>query len=470
MKWQGDLKMIEETPKTPLDTLNCPEKLWGLAKTKLAGLLPSGSYNTWIEPLKISRSGAGGLVLAGPNPFFIDWVKSHFLKELDTALSEVGFESSVPLEFITDWEPLEVVESPVATGAAPARPPIPTASLLPRLSDRFTFGNFVVGDSNRFAHSAAQALATGDLGADSLFITSDHGLGKSHLSLALGRAFQEAKLHLQVFYLTAEEFTNEMTHALKHGLMEEFKTKYRQTCDVLVLEEVQFLAGKEKIQAELSFTLDCLEERGRKIVFTSPQEPKAIPRLGSSLRSRLGSAILSPISPPDTETRLNILLQKAKAGNFKVARGVLEYLAERVTTDVRQLESSLVSLKAKSQLLGRQVDLDMAREVLTHMGGEARESGLTLLAVRAHIGRHYQLEAEEITSRGRTARLNEARSMGIFLAHQLTPRTLEEIGQAFGRSHSSAIYACHKLEERLSKDPKLAGRLDFLRRKLLEEQ
>jgi len=236
-----------------------------------------------------------------------------------------------------------------------------------------------------------------------------------------------------------------------------------------VLEEVQFLAGKEKIQAELCFTLDCLMERGRKMVFTSPQEPKAIPRLGRSLRSRLAAAIPSRISPPDAETRLKILIQKAKASNFKVAFGVLEYLAERATTDVRQLESCLVSLKAKSQLLGRQVDMDMAREVLEHLGGDGQESGVTLLAIRDGIGRYYQLEATEITSRSRTARLNEARAMGIYLAHQLTPRTLSEIGRAFGRSHSSAIYACHKFEERLSKDSKLMGRLDFLRQKLMEE-
>ena len=460
--------MIEETSKIPSDIPNCPETLWGLAKTNLAGLLPSGSFKTWIEPLKIGRSDAGGLVLAGPNPFFVNWVKSHFLKELGTAMAEAGFESSIPLEFITYLDPPETAEPPAPAGPTPGRP-APSASLLPHLSDRFTFENFVVGDSNRYAHSAAQALATGDLGADALFITSDHGLGKSHLSLALGRAFQQTKPLPKVFYLTAEEFTNEMTHALKHGLMEDFKTKYRQTCDVLVLEEVQFLAGKEKIQAELCFTLNCLMERGRKMVFTSPQEPQAIPRLGRSLRSRLGSAILSHICPPDVETRLKILLQKAKADNFKVGRGVLEYLAERLTTDVRQLESGLMSLRAKSQLLGRQVDLDMAREVLTHMGGEGQESGLTLLTIRAHICRHYQLEASEITSRSRTARLNEARAMGIYLAHRLTPRTLEEIGRAFGRSHSSAIYACHKLEERLSKDPKAAGRLDFLRQKLLEE-
>ena len=469
--------MIEETSKIASGAPICPEKLWGLAKSNLAEMLPPGSFKTWIEPLKIGLAGGSRLVLTGPNPFFINWVKSHFLNELSTALAAAGFESSAPLEFITDLELPGAVGPPSPAEAKEGRPlPPASALLLPRLGDRFTFENFVVGDSNRYAHSAAQALATGDLGADALFITSDHGLGKSHLSLALGRAFHQSSPQPRVIYLTAEDFTNEFTHALnafnhhkKHGPMEEFKAKYRQECDVLVLEEVQFLAGKEKIQAELCFTLDCLMDRGRKMVFTSPQEPKAIPRLGNKLRSRLAAAVLSPISPPDGETRLKILLQKARAGNFKVPRGILEYLAERVTTDVRQLETCLVSLRAKSQFLGRQVDLDMAREILTHMGGDGQESGLNLLAIRAHIVRHYQVEAAELISRSRTARLNEARVVGIYLAHQLTPRTLEEIGRAFGRSHSSAIYACHKMEQQLLKDPKLAGRLDFLRKKLLEE-
>jgi chromosomal replication initiator protein len=461
--------------------------MWGLAKGNLAGTLPPDSFKTWIDPLRISLTEGGRLALIGPNPFFNNWVKSHFLDELSAALASAGFECSGPLEFIIGSGPFGLDEPAAQTGAAlghTAAPAAPAASLLPHSGDRFTFENFVVGNSNRYAHSAAQALATGDLGADALFITSDHGLGKSHLSLALGRALKHAKSRPpQVFYLTAEEFTNEFTHALNHGkqgkqgkpgnhvLMEEFKTKYRQACDVLVLEEVQFLAGKEKIQAELVFTLDCLMERGRKIVFTSPQEPKLIPRLNKSLRSRLVSAVLTPIGPPDAETRLKILLQKAKAGHFNVPRDVLEYLAERETTDVRQLENCLVSLRAESKLLGRRVDLDMARELMTHMlgGGDGQGTGLNLLAIRAHVGRHYQVEAAEIASKSRAARVNEARAVGIYLSHQLTPRTLEEIGRTFGRSHTSAIYACHKLEQQLVKDPKLAGRLDFLRRKLLEE-
>jgi len=447
------------------------DSLWGLAKSNLAGMLSPDNFNTWIEPLKIIQAEGGRLVLAGPNPFFNDWVKKHFFNELSAALTTAGFEYSDSLEFVTEAAPCGGAEPPASAGTAPGLSSVPAPSLIPPSGDRFTFENFVVGNSNRYAHSTALAMTTGDLGSDSLFITSDHGLGKSHLSLALGRAFQQSKPRPpHVFYLTAEEFTNEMTHAIKHGLMEEFKTKYRQACDVLVLEEVQFLAGKEKIQAELVFTLDCLMERRRKVVFTSPQAPKSIPRLGGSLKSRLASAVLTSISPPEAETRLQILQQKAKAVNFRVPQEVLEYLAERVTTDVRQLENCLVSLRAQSQLMGRQVDLDMARELLAHiLGGDGPENGLNLLDIRDHVCRHYQVAATEMTSKSRTARLNEARAMGIYLAHKLTPRTFEEIGRTFGRTHSSVIYACNKFDEQLRKDTKLAGRLDFLHQKLLED-
>ncbi len=270
------------------------ENIWAAARQSLTGRLTPGSFKTWIEPLKVHVGEDGKMMLAGPNNFFVNWVKNHFQAEISTALADAGFQPEF-LTFAADHDsgnsfvnhgllfektalsPGEASES----GAAPLQ----FRQTPPKSGGRFTFENFVVGDSNLYAFSAAKALSAGAaLGADSLFITSDHGLGKSHLSLALSRAFLQNKPRDNVYYLTAEEFTNEMTHAIRHGSMEEFKVKYRQMCDVLVLEEVQFLAGKEKIQSELCFTLDCLMERGRKVVFTSPQEPRNIPRLGSSVQ------------------------------------------------------------------------------------------------------------------------------------------------------------------------------------------
>ena len=454
------------------------EQVWAAARVALADRLSPGNYKTWIEPLKIHSAENGRLVLAGPNPFFLNWVKSHFIGDLAAALAAVGFEASAPLEFVTDVNQVESSPTVAADEAAPAaaqgRALVQFQSPQPlRLGgERFTFDNFVVGESNLYAFSAAKALASGaPLGSDSLFITSDHGLGKSHLSMALGRAFLQGGPRRQVYYLTAEDFTNEMTHALRHGGMEDFKAKYRQACDVLVLEEVQFLSGKEKIQAELCFTLDCLMERGKKVVFTSPQEPKAIPRLGRSLKSRLSTALISPIGPPEYETRLNILIKKAKSIGLKCSRSVLEYVAERVTTDVRRLESCLVSLKAKSQLLGRQVDLDMAREALHYLLDDQPEGGgLSPITIRTMICRHFQLEAVQISSKDRSSRVNEARALGIYLSRQLTGRTLEEIGKVFGRTHSSTIYAINKMDQSMKKDPRLQGKVEFFSQKLLSGQ
>ena len=452
-------------------------QMWETARRALADRMSAGDYKTWIEPLNLHSAENGRLILAGPNPFFLNWVKNHYLNDLATALAASGFVAAAPLEFITELDKAQEFLPGSSAGLMP--PPqtdMPPAGGLAagagqRLAGRFTFDSFVVGDSNLYAYSAAKALSAGaSLGSDALFITSDHGLGKSHLSMALGRAFMESKPGQQVYYLTAEDFTNEMTHALRHGTMEDFKAKYRRNCDVLVLEEVQFLAGKEKIQSELCFTLDCLMERGRKVVFTSPQEPKGIPRLGRSLRSRLSTALISPIGPPEYETRLGILMRKAKTIGLKIPRSVLEYVAERVTTDVRQLESCLISLRAKSQLLNRLVDLDMAREALAYLFDDQIDGGLTPIAIRALVCRHFHLEVAEITSRDRSSKINEARTLGMYLSRQLTGRTLEEIGRVFGRTHSSTLYAINKLEQTLKKDAKLQGKIEFFSQKILTGQ
>lgn len=477
-----DLSAIN--PKTDYAQSSGPDHLWAMARVALADRLSSGNYKTWIEPLKLHQLQAGRLVLSGPNPFFLNWVKNHFVGDITAALAAVGFNPTGPLEFVSSLdEGGTIFNRDSAASQADANEPTEAERGEPgfvlgearsvhpmRAGSRYTFENFVVGDSNRYAFAAAKAMADGaSLGSDALFITSDHGLGKSHLSLALGRTFLQSKPRHQVYYLTAEDFTNEMTQAIRRGVMDDFKAKYRKACDVLVLEEVQFLSGKEKIQSELCFTLDCLMEKGKKVIFTSPQEPKGIPRLGRSLRSRLSTALISPIGPPEYDTRLNILIKKARDIGLKTSRAVLEYVAERVTTDVRQLESCLISLRAKSQLLGRQIDLDMAREALAYLLDDQAEGSLTPAVVRAMMCRHFHLDVTEITSKSRSAKVNEARAMGIYLSRQFTGRTLDEIGKAFGRTHSSALYAINKLDQALKKDAKLQAKLEFFNERLMKD-
>ncbi len=453
-------------------TLRTIEQMWASAKSALADHLEPDKYKSWIEPLKIHSYDDGRLILAGPNPFFIDWVKTNYLDALATALATSGFVPSAPLEFITEYNPGLLGGAQIA---APSATPKSAASSVKSfwnsndtLGERFTFENFVVGDSNLYAFSAIKALAGGAaLGSDAIFLTSDHGLGKSHLAQALGQNLRHKHQKIAINYLTAEDFTNEMTGAIRHGTMEEFKAKYRHQCDLLVLEEIQFLSGKEKIQTELCFTLDCLLEKRKKVVFTSPQEPKNIPRLGNKLRSLLSTALVSPIGPPEFETRLNILNRKAKALGLKCSQTVLEFVAERVTTDVRRLESCLGSLKAKSQLLNRQIDLDMAREALTYLFDEQSEGALTPLTIRSLVCKHFHLEVSAITSKSKAAKITEARDLGIYLARHLTPQTLEEIGKIFGRTHSSVLYAINKMDLALKRNPKLVGKVEHFTQLLL---
>ena len=480
-----DLQVIT-APQVDGTSLNTPEQLWGVAKEALATRLSPGNYSTWIEPLKLQDAKGGHLVLSGPNDFFLNWVRSHFASDFTEVLTATGFAGEVSWEFVTTPEG-ESSPSAWATSSSNYNSSNNVSSSKAKpagghlfqerlgemrplaADDRFSFDNFVVGDSNLYAFSAAKAMAAGDsLGADALFLTSDHGLGKSHLSLALSKTFLQNQPRSQIYYLTAEDFTNEMTHALRHGGMESFKSKYRKNCDVLVLEEIQFMSGKEKIQSELCFTLDYLVEQSKKIIFTSPHEPKDIPRIGRSLRSRLSSALVSPIGPPEYETRLNILLKKARGMGLKASRSVLEYVAERVTSDVRRLESCLISLKAKSHLLGRQIDLDMARESMNYIFEEQQGGSLTPLGIRALVCRHFHLEVSEITSKNRSRKTSEARTLGMYLSRQHTGRTLGEIGQAFGRTHSSTLYSINKLEQSMKKDPRMAGKVEFFSQELLK--
>ena len=467
------METIAQQPNHTNQTLapKTPRGLWELAQERLLKQMAVGTYKTWIEPLKDKSHTNGRLILAGPNSFFVNWVKNNFLKEIMEALTAVGWTAADEVIFTIEENNIQAPELIIK------KPEQRTNDFLPGLAcktpslafnRRFTFETFVVGDSNRYAFSAAQALAQGDtLGSDSLFITSDHGLGKSHLSQALGQSFLAAKPGSKIYYLTAEDFTNEMTQSIRNYSMENFKQKYRQNCDVLVLEEVQFLAGKEKIQTELCFTLDCLMERGKKVIFTSPEEPRNIPRLGRSLRSRLSGSIISPIGAPDFDTRLRILEEKARNINLKISRPVLEHLAERITSDVRQLESALISLGAKSRLLNRAVDMEMANENLTCLFDDGEER-LTPIGVRSLICRYFQVAPDEILSKVRHNHLVEARSIGMYLSRSLTRRTLGEIGQAFGRTHSSTLYAISKLERQLKKDSKLQGKIELLTQKLVK--
>jgi chromosomal replication initiator protein len=416
----------------------------------------------------------GALVLGCPNPFFLSWIRDNYLPEVRQSLRmlhEQGAEvTDVVLEVCR-----EAPESKKETTSDQRQLELPdldvhTRSPL-RFNPRFTFDRFIVGATNQYAFAAANAMARGeDLNTNSLFLLSEPGLGKSHLSQAIGQFLvrDDAGRHkpCRVYYLTAEDFTNEMVYSIKHRCVEEFKDKYRKSCDVLVLEEVHFLSGKEKVQAELTYALDCLVNSDKRVVLTSSCLPKDIPRLGRGFASRLSNSLISTISPPDFPTRLKIMDFKAREKNMRVDDAVLEYMAGRLKKDVRQMESCLNSLGAKSRLLKRSIDMELARETLKELVPEGE--GYTPEAIRDLVCRHYQVSVDELVSPSRRKNLILPRNMGMYLCRKMTDLSLQAIGRLFGRNHSTVLHSVNMIENRTRKDARLKGQVDFLSQRVKE--
>ncbi|OPX20021.1 MAG: chromosomal replication initiator protein DnaA [Desulfobacca sp. 4484_104] len=439
------------------------EPAWIEVKHSLQGRLPAPVFKLWIEPLQVTRGSQGELVLGCPNAFALYWVRANYLNLIREEVERLlGAKFPIDLQVLT----------PVArqtTKLVPVQPVLPAMKNLAvpgrGLNRSFTFDQFVVGAGNRFAFQASQALARNDkVYGRTLFLTSLPGLGKSHLSQAVGNHINTLSGGQRVLYLTAEDFANEMVTALKQGQMERFKDKFRHQCDILLLEDVHFLSGKEKIQTELCYTLDFLADQQKKLVFTSGYVPAEIPSLKKELYSRLGAGVITPIAPPDFDTRVKILAKKADDRGIKICRQVLECLATYVTQDVRQMESALDSLVAKSMLLPAPISLQLAEEVLSDF--RVATGRLSMEKIQQLTCQVYQVSLEELTGRSRKKKLVRSRNLAIYLCRHYTQKTLKDLARAFKRTHSTILHALDKVERELQISPALGQELKFLEHKL----
>lgn len=440
------------------------ESLWLKTRKALEETISENNIKLWIDPLVLLENKGKTFVLGCPNRFFLAWVREHYL-----ALIQETLRNTCTRDDEVEGVDLQVAphqKRSTSPNEAPAKqqelPHLAARTSAPlRFNPKFTFDTFVVGNTNQYAFSAIQAMANGrELNTDSLYLLSDHGLGKSHLSQALGHHLLRHRNGARVYYLTAEDFTNELVYSLKNHCVEDFKNKYRRACDVLVLEEIHFLSGKEKVQNELCYTLDCLAENGKKVVMTSARLPREIPRLGKPFASRLSNCLISTIEPPDYATRLRILERKARDYGLNVQREVLEFMAERLQRDVRQMESCLNSLGVKSRLMNRIVDLRLAEETMGDLVGLTRE--LTVDAVIKQVCRYYQISRDDLISRSRKKEHVLPRNVGIYLTRCLTDLSLQAIGKAFGRNHSTILHSVNLIEGKAKRDTKLKNQVDFL--------
>ena len=440
------------------------ESVWAVIRRDLANRISESNRKTWIDPLIPLRMDGDILYLGCPNRFFMGWIREHYLARITEAVMSLngGAPSvrAVELEIAQASKP-----APASGGQRPVQRELPNMEVYGRaplrFNQRFTFDRFIVGTPNQYAYAAARAMAAGrELNADTLYLLSDHGLGKSHLSQALGQSVLQKDGRRRVYYLTAEEFTNELVHSIKNKCVEGFKDKFRKSCDVLVMEEVHFLSGKEKVQNELCYTLDCLIERNKKVVFTSSLLPKDIPRLGRHFASRLSSSLISTIEAPDYETRVRIIKQKADENGLSLRDDVLHYLAKGLTRDVRHIESCLISLSAKSRLLKRPLDLSLAVEVLGELVDGNDGAGVD--RIQREVCRYYQVSMEDLKSRSRRKHHVLPRNVGMYLCRKLTDLSLESIGKAFGRNHSTVLYSVNLIENRTRRDHRLKHQVELI--------
>lgn len=440
------------------------ENIWQTAKAIIKDELPSATFDLWIDPLQAESGPAGELILSCPNPFALRWIQANYLRHIRQTL-ENTVNQSLPVH-------LKLLTAPARqTAPVPVKqPPLPLVPEKHRgrdLNRAFTFDQFVVGASNRLAYQASRALASNDTFYNRiLFLTSGPGLGKSHLSHAVGNFISKSAAGRKVRYTTAENFANEMVHALKNGRMATFKERFRQDCDVLLLEEVQFLSGKEKIQAEVCYTLDTLIGHNKRLVFTSCYLPSEIGQISQELRSRLTGGLITPIGPPDFPTRVNILATKAKSRGVQMPVNILECLAEYIDEDVRRLESALDCLVARATLLDEPLSLRLAREVLQDL--RAMDTRLSTPDIQKIVGKFYGVSLPDLLGRSRQKRLVRARQMALYFCRIYTEKTMVELGRLFQRSHASVVHALQTLERDRKTQPRLAEEVQLLEEKLAQ--
>ncbi len=442
---------------------------WDEIKNQIRSELPKNSFSLWINTISFLEKKDKTVVLGCPNKFSRNWVLENYFNLIQEKLHAAG---ALHVNLVLQPK-LPIKKRPVSSFS-----PYNEQLKLPnipgngnngkgRLNSNFTFDRFVVGRSNEFAYSASKALANGDAwNYHSLLMLANTGLGKSHLSQAVGNAILKENPRIRVFYVTAEDFTNEMISSLKNNRIDEFKNNYRRACDVLLLEEIHFLSGKEKTQVELGYTLDTLANDNKKILFTSSIPPKDIPRMSKGLSSRICSGLFTTISRPDYQTRVNILTKKASDENIAVSEEIIHLLASRLKRDIRQMESALKYIAAKSKLLNAKIDIDLAKDVVNCL--VSGESSLMPSDIKKLVSKYYKIDPEMLRSKSRKKVYAYPRNIYVFLCRRHTDETIEKIAQTINRSHSTVLYASELVEHKMKTDQKMRHQIEFLSNRLMD--
>ncbi|HEV8663299.1 MAG TPA: chromosomal replication initiator protein DnaA [Candidatus Methylomirabilis sp.] len=427
------------------------QEIWQEALSAIRERINGHSYETWFKPLTLSLIEANRARVSLPNSFFKEWFEEHYLDLLKGALEDLVF-TKVNLELvISDGEAgpaLAPTPSRDGSGRRSARrPPASPASLNPR----YTFDSFVVGSGNQFAHAASSAVADQLSKAyNPLFIYGGVGLGKTHLLQAIGHLALQRQHSLRISYVSSEKFTNDLINAIRFDATREFRTHYRGL-DLLLVDDIQFIAGKERTQEEFFHTFNDLYNAPKQIVISSDSMPKEIPGLEERLRSRFEWGLIADIQPPDLETKAAILRKKAQAEGLRIPDEVSLFIAKSVKSNVRELEGYLVRLVAFASLTGQEISLQLAQEVLKELVRDDRS--ISIGHIQRLVADYYHLKVKELISRNRNKAVVLPRQVAMYLSRAHTGASLPDIGAAFGgKDHSTVIHACTKVRDLLARE------------------
>ena len=430
------------------------KSVWEQLLSKLEKKLKPQNFKTWFRPTQLHSATSEKLTVMVPNDFIKKWLDRHYMRMIKKEITQVsGHEMEIDFILPPKYSNIKKRKN---VGLRKKR-------FVSRINPRFHFNSFVVGNNNRLAHAAALAVAQSPAGAyNPLFIYGKVGLGKTHLLQAIGHYIMENRSELSFTYLTSEQFTNELINSIRDDKTVAFRRKYRNT-DVLLVDDIHFLAGKERTQEEFFHTFNALYEAHKQIVLSSDRPPVEIPTLEKRLLSRFEWGLIADIQSPDLETRIAILKKKAEIENIDLPDEVALFIAERIKTNIRKLEGCLVRIAAYSSLFKEKIDINSVKEILKGILPEEKPKPITVELVQKTVSKYYKIKESTIKGKKRVKSIVFPRQIAMYLCRELTEDSFPEIGAKFGgKDHTTVMYAWRKIAEQAKKDEFLSNELKEL--------
>lgn len=442
------------------------ETVWQEALQYIQAKVPRQVYDTWFIPAQLDRIEDSTAHIGVPNKFFGDWLHTHYATLLAEAVSTARGGGNLAVNFVIFSQPSPRQQDPQAALNAARSAGLPKARRGIQLNPKYTFDNFVVGAGNQFAHAACMAVADQPGKTyNPLFIYGGVGLGKTHLLNAIGNHVAE-RTDLRIAYLTTEQFTNEVINSIRYDKMADLRKRYRHI-DMLMIDDIQFLVGKERTQEEFFHTFNSLYEGHKQIVLSSDRFPKDMPDIEERLRSRFEWGLIADLQPPDVETRIAILRKKSEDEGVKLPEDVIQFLSNTMKSNIRELEGSLVRLGAYASLTGQVITLEMAKTVLRDLIGTKKKI-VAMDDIQEAVCTQFHVKMTELKSRRRSKTLVHPRQIAMYLCRELTDASYPEIGRQFGgKDHTTIIHACRQVAKARETDTVLHTTIETLKEKIL---